>query len=608
MAMFCPEREAHAEHAFTPRERGTLRWTAPEIVAGPAALPAAHEALALLQAADVWALGCTALELIMGAPPWWWVSANSGDMSLYLVGEDMRAHIPLACSPLLRDFIARCLHPDAHTRPSAAAMLQHGFITRAWSVARPLQQQVPAVEAATDGDPAKLLAQCKELLTLLALARRQIAARTTRWRSKVRAEAMGASASDVDSVDADASQLQQYTSIQMSDPATVHLLSRSMDAVGGGVALAGDAAAEQLILMHAARGGCNIIPIPTCDRVAQGIRQRLEAVELADPLHKFACCEPHSADDGFTYRTSIAALHWLACARLHLVHGNEGSSWQQQADTIAAQLHAAFDRLHDILHDAHAALYAAAHGAGHVRASVVAALQHSASVALAHVRVRWTHLANLVNMQDAVLRVDTASEGKDPAGASKLGDSEGESDDDELDASAGDDAVRRSAALLLKCIEDEHAQIRVPAPDGAPSALHVLAPWTSDATARMNNIWLAVAEYEAVAVEATGGAALSMRVGDLVRVHDMDASGWWFVEKLAPQAMFRQPRARGDVTADTLWPGSARSMETPLWTSVSEADVWTPSTATATGAAALAGVSTAPCAWVPGSYLAAVSL
>ncbi|RYE97624.1 MAG: hypothetical protein EOO41_03305, partial [Methanobacteriota archaeon] len=112
----------------TPRERGTLRWTAPEILLSSAQAPCDASLLGILQAADVWSIGCTLLELLTGTPPWWWAANNSGDVRVHLACTDVRASLPDWLSPAAGDFIRACLHPDAFHRPTAIQLLRHPFV------------------------------------------------------------------------------------------------------------------------------------------------------------------------------------------------------------------------------------------------------------------------------------------------------------------------------------------------------------------------------------------------------------------------------------------------------------------------------------------------
>lgn len=82
--------------------------------------------------ADIWSLGITAMEFVLGDPP-------NNDI------HPMKAlfHIPKAPSPRLdenifsreiRSFIAACLIKDPDRRPTAKELLQHRFIQRAGRV------------------------------------------------------------------------------------------------------------------------------------------------------------------------------------------------------------------------------------------------------------------------------------------------------------------------------------------------------------------------------------------------------------------------------------------------------------------------------------------
>jgi serine/threonine protein kinase len=122
-----------ADSELSPQERGTLRWTPPELIGGAAGEQGRQplSPLRRLQAADIWATGCTLLEMLTGTPPWWWLAADSADVMVTLLSTDVRSQLPPWLSPQCADFVLRCLHPDAAARSAAAALLQHPFIRQA---------------------------------------------------------------------------------------------------------------------------------------------------------------------------------------------------------------------------------------------------------------------------------------------------------------------------------------------------------------------------------------------------------------------------------------------------------------------------------------------
>eukprot|EP01062_Namystynia_karyoxenos_P013323 TRINITY_DN14808_c0_g1_i1.p1 TRINITY_DN14808_c0_g1~~TRINITY_DN14808_c0_g1_i1.p1 ORF type:complete len:844 (+),score=172.84 TRINITY_DN14808_c0_g1_i1:98-2629(+) len=94
----------------------SLQWTAPEVMLRGAYSPAS----------DIWALGCTALELATGRPPW--QGCVAGDVEARLREKEAP---PLPSSPplpaALTHFICACLARDPQLRPSSASLARHQF-------------------------------------------------------------------------------------------------------------------------------------------------------------------------------------------------------------------------------------------------------------------------------------------------------------------------------------------------------------------------------------------------------------------------------------------------------------------------------------------------
>ncbi|RLN23303.1 mitogen-activated protein kinase kinase kinase A-like [Panicum miliaceum] len=99
---------------------GTPAFMAPEVVRGEEQGPAA----------DVWALGCTVLELATGRAPW--VDLRDLLAAVHRIGyTDAVPEVPAWMSAEARDFLARCFARDPRDRPTAARLLEHPFLASA---------------------------------------------------------------------------------------------------------------------------------------------------------------------------------------------------------------------------------------------------------------------------------------------------------------------------------------------------------------------------------------------------------------------------------------------------------------------------------------------
>jgi serine/threonine protein kinase len=103
---------------------GTPAFMAPEVARGEEQGPAA----------DVWALGCTVLEMATGHAPW---SGVDGDAiaALHRIGyTDAMPEVPQWLSAEAKDFLAGCLVRQAGDRCTVAQLLEHPFLASATSV------------------------------------------------------------------------------------------------------------------------------------------------------------------------------------------------------------------------------------------------------------------------------------------------------------------------------------------------------------------------------------------------------------------------------------------------------------------------------------------
>lgn len=96
---------------------------------------------------DVWSLGISAVELLVGRAPR--SSDRTKEILRQLVTEPQGPslqHLPRHFSPLLRNFLNRCLQVDPSKRPTAAELLNDPFILRASSASlKPIIDEMRSV-------------------------------------------------------------------------------------------------------------------------------------------------------------------------------------------------------------------------------------------------------------------------------------------------------------------------------------------------------------------------------------------------------------------------------------------------------------------------------
>jgi serine/threonine protein kinase len=76
-------------------------------------------------AADIWSLGCTVLEMVMGKPP---LSDLEWPEVLWKVGHGEAPPIPENLSCDLKDFVKQCLEVDVKRRPTVDMLLTHPLV------------------------------------------------------------------------------------------------------------------------------------------------------------------------------------------------------------------------------------------------------------------------------------------------------------------------------------------------------------------------------------------------------------------------------------------------------------------------------------------------
>lgn len=97
---------------------GTPYWMAPEVIK-----ESGHG-----RKSDIWSLGCTVFEMLIGVPPW---GDKEPVAAIYAIGSDDvdTPCLPDSFSGPARDFVQQSLIRDKNKRPSASSLLQHTFVT-----------------------------------------------------------------------------------------------------------------------------------------------------------------------------------------------------------------------------------------------------------------------------------------------------------------------------------------------------------------------------------------------------------------------------------------------------------------------------------------------
>uniref|UniRef100_A0ACD5TEA6 Uncharacterized protein n=1 Tax=Avena sativa TaxID=4498 RepID=A0ACD5TEA6_AVESA len=100
---------------------GTPAFMAPEVARGEEQGPAA----------DVWALGCTVVEMATGRAPWSGVDSNALALMHRIGYTDAVPEVPKWLSTEAKDFLGRCLIREPTERCTAAQLLEHPFLASA---------------------------------------------------------------------------------------------------------------------------------------------------------------------------------------------------------------------------------------------------------------------------------------------------------------------------------------------------------------------------------------------------------------------------------------------------------------------------------------------
>lgn len=99
--------------------RGSPYWMAPEI-----AKRTGHSF-----SADVWSVGCTVIEMLVGKPPWSDRSSSSREVLEIIRNTESPPRIPPEISESCADFLGKCLRVDPCERPTAKELIKCAFLT-----------------------------------------------------------------------------------------------------------------------------------------------------------------------------------------------------------------------------------------------------------------------------------------------------------------------------------------------------------------------------------------------------------------------------------------------------------------------------------------------
>ena len=119
---------------------GSPLFMAPEVISG--------DDTGYTFSADVWSVGCLLLELLGRKP--WLLSGNNAFQLMFQISQckTMPTGIPANCPPVLLDFFSKVFERDAAKRATAAALLEHEWLT--CPDAELEEVELPAADAKSD--------------------------------------------------------------------------------------------------------------------------------------------------------------------------------------------------------------------------------------------------------------------------------------------------------------------------------------------------------------------------------------------------------------------------------------------------------------------------
>lgn len=101
--------------------KGSIAYMAPELL----------RETTLSRKSDIWALGCTVLEMVTGRPPWAEKKYdNIYSLLLEVATKNVTPAVPDSISAELKDFLSKCLCREPKDRASAEELLSHPFFSK----------------------------------------------------------------------------------------------------------------------------------------------------------------------------------------------------------------------------------------------------------------------------------------------------------------------------------------------------------------------------------------------------------------------------------------------------------------------------------------------
>ncbi|KAB8097336.1 hypothetical protein EE612_026071 [Oryza sativa] len=118
---------------------GTPYWMAPEVI----------EMSGVCAASDIWSVGCTVIELLTCAPPYYDLQPMP---ALFRIVQDVHPPIPEGLSPEITDFLRQCFQKDSIQRPDAKTLLMHPWLQNSRRALPSLRQPVQSPSTVRDID------------------------------------------------------------------------------------------------------------------------------------------------------------------------------------------------------------------------------------------------------------------------------------------------------------------------------------------------------------------------------------------------------------------------------------------------------------------------